>query len=92
MSTRPKYDDFDDAGGDLENSLNAIGDIAEILAALEGDPLPKTAGSTPKAALEYLAARLREHRDEAMDAFSRIYGLDGCGKEEGEDAEKGGAA
>jgi hypothetical protein len=66
--TKPKLADFDAAGDDLESSLNAIKDVADTFAAL-GD-------STPSTVLEYLARRLREHRDEAMDAFRRIYGLD----------------
>jgi hypothetical protein len=77
MTTRPKYDDFDNAGGDLEENLNAIDQIADALDAL-GD-------ETPKTVLMYLADRLREHRTEAMDAFSRIYGLDG-GTEKGDAA------
>jgi hypothetical protein len=85
MSTRPKVGDFDDAVDVLEENLNAIKFIAETLLALDDGP--------PKNVLDYLGIRLREHRDEAMDAFRRICGLHGYGKESGgdEDAEKGGA-
>jgi hypothetical protein len=73
MPTTLNTDAFDNAADDLEEALNAIDQIAEILGALEGEPIRKTVGSTPKIALEYLADR---HREEAMDAFRRIYGLD----------------
>ena len=75
MPTTLDTDDFDNAGNELEEALNAIDQIAEILGALEGEPIPKSVGTTPKMALEYLADRLREHREEAMDAFCRIFGM-----------------
>jgi hypothetical protein len=92
MSTRPKLADFDGAGDDLEEALNAIDGIAAILGALEGDLFRKSTGTTPKIALDYLADRLRERRAEAVDAFCRVYGMGEYSPQRAAEAEKEGAA
>jgi hypothetical protein len=52
---------------DLEDALRNIGSIANVL-----DDL----GDASEGTLIYLADRLREHQEEAYDAFSRIFKLD----------------
>jgi hypothetical protein len=77
MSAHPSLTDFNDAGGDLETALTEIKGIADILYSMEDQPDDSTA-------LSYLSARLHEHREEAMDAFRRIFGMDQYREGDGE--------
>jgi hypothetical protein len=65
MSTRPKLDDFAEAGNDLENALTQIFGLAKVLMQLDLED----------EATGYLGGQLKDHYDAARDAFRRIYGL-----------------
>jgi hypothetical protein len=82
MTTRPKYDDFDGAGGDLENALTAIYGLSKVMAEL----------GVYDEVHSYLGSRLQDHYDTARDAMARIFGLGEYSPQRAGDAEKGGAA
>jgi hypothetical protein len=52
---------------DLEDALLELDGLAEVMMNLD---------TASEQTVYYLAKRLREHRDDAHDAFSRIYKLD----------------
>jgi hypothetical protein len=83
MSTRPKLDDFDNAGHELEDALTQIYGLSKVLCEL---------GVYDEVA-SYLGGRLHDHYDTAQDALKRIYGLsEHSPQRAAEDTEKGGAA
>jgi hypothetical protein len=83
MPTRPKLDDFDNAGRELEDALTQIFGLAKVLCEL----------GIYDEVHSYLGGRLQDHHDEAQDALKRIYGLDQHSPQRSadDDAEKGGA-
>jgi hypothetical protein len=69
MTARKPADDHS-ARDDLEKALFAIHGVADVLRIIGPDVVPG-----PEA-IDYLADRLREHHEQAHDAFCRIYGID----------------